>query len=163
MSEDPEQSHLLIRYNENIANTRHGWRDRMEYISRIFGEMGFECETRGGYLHMSHPNPGDSEAMKPLLGEAFRGLASTTHLNLTFEDFPKTLDMAVEAFNSGVTNVYGYIEDQPEIKRQKRLWALQEQNALLRIPTTSTRVSSYGAGRGVPNIGTQKYSPTPKK
>lgn len=116
LGETSENSHFIIRYNENVGNTQSGWKKRLEYITQIYEGQGFESEQKGGYLHMHYPSLPSGKAANHIINEAMRGLVSTTHLNLSFEEFPHTLDEAVQVFNSGITNVYDHIERLPEVK-----------------------------------------------
>jgi len=126
------RGHFLIRYNENVSNTQIGWQKRLDYITSIFQKQGFDVKRAGGYLHMHHtamPRSSESSESDAVINEALRGLVSTTHLNITFEEFPETLDAAVEAFNKGTTNVYQHIESFPFVRavrlEQRRLYELQ--------------------------------------
>jgi len=100
-----DPGHFIIRYNENVSNTKIGWQVRCEYISRIFNNMGFDSEISGGYVHLEK-NPESVEGLEDSIAKAMRGLVSTTHLNLAFEIFPEKLDDAVKNFNDGTTNIF---------------------------------------------------------
>jgi len=105
-----DHEHFLIRYNENTGNTDIGWRIRMNYIQRIFQPMGFAVQQNGGYLHMRYRKRELTTQANDVVQEALRGLASTTHLNITFENSPELVDKAVDAYQSGITNVHHHID-----------------------------------------------------
>ena len=102
--------YFVIRYNENTQSTAElGWQTRCQYISRIFGDMGFESDIRGGYVHLAYNKPEADEELQDVVANAMRGLVSTTHLNIVFDRYPETLDKAVKAFRSGTTDIFSYL------------------------------------------------------